>query len=237
MSDLGALRQAVLESLSEPSTPGNLGAVDRAVARSFEELRPEQLSFNCSEFTLTTVADQSSYSPSAADPPGASELPRGIWAILGCVLRGDNSQDVEEVTPDQFIEAETSLVVSGQSRYYTYKDRTLRLWPSPNSVDVLHGRCLEDLGTPVASYADPGGWSLSVWGVTLTASWTNRWFDYAFPLLQSRVEHFVAGEYLLDDSRAAGALGRYLAALESLRNQFGVKNQFGKVRSSIEWPT
>lgn len=244
MSDLTSLRAIIKSRIHQ-----NSGWVDAAIADAFRFVRNEELSFNASQTTIDTVADQIAY-----------PLPDDFLSVRGRIyytpansdqtgrypLKATTLDDVETFRYTDDWEGD-EIVGTARKVAIDFAGKQLYLAPTPSDDgDEVFFRYTRDLGTPVytattTSSAPPSLSStvtlLGPDGQTLPSTFTNEWFKQGFQLLTAKAVQILWSQYHGGTEeaqlQAQNAQLAYLEELLRLRGESASKTNHLEIRRHI----
>lgn len=160
-------------------------------------------------------------------PNDTSGLPSDLVEIVGnrlwVSLDGSETQvyPIYRIPTDTFEEHRAVDYVTDQPFRWDFWSGRLRLTPKPdNSLHILEGRYVRDIGVPRAEYSG-SAWTFKTPddANTLDGAYTSDWFGDGRMLIRHYATYLLHSEVLSDEPAANRSLQRWLEAKASIEDE------------------
>ena len=234
MATLGTMVERIRSELHQgPATSGTAwgNEVRLQIRDAIRRLQGEHLWWSEGDFTLTCVVDQEEYELNAAGGVLATKLPADLQAIVDDLyLREDGDQTLSYPLTRLNRADYLSLVegwdeAEGTPYYWTFYEKTLRLWPEPDAEHIVVGRYQRNFANFDAE------WNGSAWTIDADST-TSAWFtiEEAEEAVRTLAQKNLCAKFLKDLERASVFAAEHALALNQLRRETSKKNATGAIR-------
>ena len=134
------------------SNATDLVKIKTAIIDAIESHRAQHFFFNEASFSFATVDGTSAYGESVSGFPDNLIRLLGDYLYLDIDQDSDQRQEVRIVSIMEIQQARIGSEVKSHPEIAAFFDEQLELWPTPDDVHDVVGRCVVDVGSPIKKW-------------------------------------------------------------------------------------